>query len=526
MRQALGIAKADFLERSRRFSFIAMISLALFGAFCFVPDNSSLNVIVIDPDIFVQGGHPSWMTIASAWGLTLFLPLMGFFYVSGGLSYDEKTGVSGLVETSTSAGWPYMLGKFLSGVLLLYCIVLTVLLGSVIMMTIKFPEEFPSVYSVVSPYILFLPSALFISALAVLFDSTRILRKSVGAIIYVITFFALAFGALSSGAPVFSRATDITGSRILTDYIRREVLAQSGRPLEGVRILAGPGVLEDAGTKTLIFHGIDWQTADLWGLVGMTALSLMILILSAWIYKATGNIRLVRPNLKKQNATNELDRLPSQLEHYEPRKIPLTHTIFGKLVAETKLMLTGMPLLWYLAALGCIAVSAFLPLQQAEIILPLVLLWPLGVYSAMGCREHLYDTLQYIAILPKGLHRQITLSWLSGILISLVLSSPVILRMFFAGEFSGVFACLCGVIFIPSLALFLGEWSRTRRAFEVVYVTLAYLTMNGLTELAYIEVRPDALSISRAVGYLVIGVVLGSLAVAKRSGLIKINVSK
>lgn len=518
MRQIWGIAKADFLERSRRFSFIAMLALALFGAFCFVPDNSSLNIIQVDPERFVQGGNPTWMTIASAWGLVFFLPLVGFFYVSGSQSFDEKKGLSQIVFSSPSGGIHYMFGKFLASVMLLYCTILTTFLGSVVMMLIQFPGQFPSIYSMLSPYFVFLPTALIISALSLLFDSTRFLRKSIGGIAYVFTFFFILYRAVSESMPVFTKAIDITGYKIISDYISREVFAQSGVPMKSLKMLAGSGAEEQMGTNTLIFHGVDWQASDVWGMLIMTVLSLVLVVISSSIYGVSRNVKLNRTMRKSPGVSNDMEQLPTRLADYVPGRIPVTNKRSRKLAAECRLMLAGLPLIWYLIAFGGWLAAALMPLKTVQAILPLILLWPLSVYSSMGCREHLHGTLKYIAILPKGLSRQMILTWVSGILISIFLLLPVLLRMLIAGEYSGAFVCICGMIFIASLALFLGEWTHTRRAFEVVYISLAYLVMNGLTEISYLEVRVEYLSIGRAVFYLVIGIAFLELAVMKRVG--------
>lgn len=521
MRRAWGIARADFMERSRRFSFVAMLALALFGAYCFVPNND-LNVIVVDPDVFFQGGHPSWMTIASAWGVTFFLPLLGFFYVSNSLAYDEKTGVRQLAATSLSDGWPYMIGKFVSGALLLSCIVLTVFFGSLVMMGIYFPGQFIPVYSIISPYFIFLSPILFISALAVLFDSTRFLRKSIGSVAYVLVFFFVLFNLtrdVDSGAPIFTKIIDFTGTTILSEYIGREVLMQSGSPISALRVLAGGGKEGFAGTQILVFHGIDWQTSDIIGLLGMVAISLMLVGISVPVYKFAERVKWI-PKRQKIKVITEVVPLSTRLCSYVPRKMTVNNNIIRKLLAELKLMLSGLPIIWWLIAIGCILACALLPLQTAQAIMPLVLLWPISVYSSMGCREHLHDTLQLMAILPKGLSRQVLLTWISGVLISISLLSPVILRMVFASEYSGIFVCFSGAVFIPSLALFLGEWTQTRRAFEVIYVALAYLALNEMRPAGYLEVSPALLSTSRASAYLTIGIIMGILSIVKRIGLI------
>jgi hypothetical protein len=220
---------------------------------------------------------------------------------------------------------------------------------------------------------------------------------------------------------------------------------------------------------------------------------------------------------KKAVIIADAEPLPARLAAYVPESAAVTNRFARKLAAEMKLTLAGVPRLWYLAALGALAAEALLPLRTAQMILPLILLWPLSVYSALGCREHQHGTRYLVAVLPSGLSRQMARSWLCGILLSLAMLCPALIRMLAAGEFAGVLVCLCGAVFVPALALFLGEWTRTRRAFEVVYVSLAYVVMNGVTSISYLEVRPEYLSLARAAMYMALGIALGVLAVMKRA---------
>jgi len=55
-------------------------------------------------------------------------------------------------------------------------------------------------------------------------------------------------------------------------------------------------------------------------------------------------------------------------------------------------------------------------------------------------------------------------------------------------------AWIAAVFFIPTLALVLGVWSGSRRAFEVIYTSLWYLRpLNGVPVLDYICIVPASL---------------------------------
>jgi hypothetical protein len=67
------------------------------------------------------------------------------------------------------------------------------------------------------------------------------------------------------------------------------------------------------------------------------------------------------------------------------------------------------------------------------------------------------------------------------------MGSGAILRLVTDGDIIGVLALLSGAIFIPSLALATGVWSRTSKLFEIVYMTIWYVgPIEGLGILDYL----------------------------------------
>lgn len=89
----------------------------------------------------------------------------------------------------------------------------------------------------------------------------------------------------------------------------------------------------------------------------------------------------------------------------------------------------------------------------------------------------------------------------------------VAVRFLIAGEMSSLLSLFVGLMFIPSLALMLGVWTGSRKAFEVVYVLFWYLgPLNKVLELDYLGIHTaDSWQI-----YFVLSIVLSVLAVIGR----------
>jgi hypothetical protein len=162
---------------------------------------------------------------------------------------------------------------------------------------------------------------------------------------------------------------------------------------------------------------------------------------------------------------------------------------FGTLfLAELRLLLYRLPWWWYLVAAGLIAASFFLPLETLrQNILPAALVWPLLVWSGLGCRETRYDTRQMVFSAPRPLRTQIPVAWLAGFVVAVLMGGGTLVRFGLAGEIASQLSLLAGLLFIPSLALALGVWTGSSKAFEVVYVVFWYLgLLNKVLELDYL----------------------------------------
>jgi hypothetical protein len=78
------------------------------------------------------------------------------------------------------------------------------------------------------------------------------------------------------------------------------------------------------------------------------------------------------------------------------------------------------------------------------------------------------------------LMRQLPASWLAGFSLAVLTGSGAALKLLGAGDVAGLLAWFSAALFIPSLALASGVWSHSNKLFEVAYVSMWYLALNGL----------------------------------------------
>ena len=102
-------------------------------------------------------------------------------------------------------------------------------------------------------------------------------------------------------------------------------------------------------------------------------------------------------------------------------------------------------------------------------------MWPLLLWSQMGARESRYATESLIFSSERALVRQLPATWVAGVLVAIITGGGLGLRLLATGDHSGLLAWIAGALFIPTLALALGVWTGSSKAFEAIYTVWWYV---------------------------------------------------
>lgn len=519
MRAVLGQVRADYKEKSRSFSFLALMALCLFSAFLFVPrTGNGFEIMSIQPDIFMQGGNPTWIPVASALGLAFFLPYIGFFYLRNAMSFDEQIGVEQLITSSSIGNLRYLTGKLLSGTLLLYIFAITVIIGSFFMSLWHFPGQLLSPLAFFTPYLFLIASAPQCVAISILFGSVRFLRGAVGSVIYVIGVVIMIVLPTELDAGFFLRSFDVTAMSGLMEVLSRTAYEQTGHAIESVMLIGGYGAdTAFQPTIPLVFDGLNFIAEDYAVFSLMLLIAVCAVILSVPLYGLTKAMPDKRGGVKAKN--HAAPAVPFEQSSKPPFRTaaPSQKTMWMRaIITEIKLMMKGYHLIWYIIAVTGIALSSFLALNVVQTyVLPLLMLWSVNLFSQLGNREHKHDMLKIIATIPGGKVKQILFSWIAGFTVALLLALPVALRLSVEGQFVSLFAVIAGAVFLPSFAMALGEFTKTNRVFELVFIVLTYAIINGVSFAMYMG-YPEAPSFLQAAVYLAAGITIAVAAIAKR----------
>jgi hypothetical protein len=155
---------------------------------------------------------------------------------------------------------------------------------------------------------------------------------------------------------------------------------------------------------------------------------------------------------------------------------------------ELALLLRGRAWWWYLGSAGlgvaCLTAppAAVRPHQVA-----MAWVWAIALFSALGCRARVHGTTELLDSAPRPVVGQTVATYTAGVALAALLAAPALARLLAAGEPGAAAAVAGGALFVPALALALGEWSGTPKVFEGTFTALWYLgILNSLPALDFL----------------------------------------
>ena len=123
------IARADFLERIRRYSFLLMLGLVVWIGYLSASGQFNMSVSSDYLGILNSAWVGGTMTVT----VTTTLSLVGFYIVKGSVNRDYVTGVGQIMATTPLSRSAYMLGKWLSNFAVLGITILIVMAEGIAM---------------------------------------------------------------------------------------------------------------------------------------------------------------------------------------------------------------------------------------------------------------------------------------------------------------------------------------------------------------------------------------------------------
>jgi hypothetical protein len=483
IRAVYPLARADFLERVRRYSFLVTLLFAVYLGYAAATGKIALRL----GDY--RGAYTSaWIGANMAMVAACFISLVGFYIVKNAIERDRATRVGEILAATPLTRSVYLLGKWLSNAAVLGVQVAVLALASIVMQFVVAEDPRFDLWALLAPFLLMaLPAVMLTGALALLFETLPILRGGIGNVVW---FFAWAIGI--GLAPLtglewldFSGLFAVMAS--ITHAARAAIPGYNGE--FGFQITFGRATSVATGLR---WPGIRWNLAQVLLRLGWVGVALGLVLVASLLFDRFDPARGGRPSRDRRRPRQESNAAaatvtgptaarvrPSRsnaLVHLTPLGGARSWGLYRMFAAELRLALKGYAWWWYVVAGGLIVAQCVTPLEISRgPLLTAAWIWPILLWSAMGAREARYGTEQLIFSAPRVLSRQLSAGWFVGVLIGVVTGGGVAVRLLLARNYAGLLGWFAGTLFIPTLALALGVWTASSRPFEGLYTSLWYI---------------------------------------------------
>ena len=465
------MARADFLERVRRYSFLVTLAFAVYLGY-----SAYSGQVVLRLGDYRGVYNTAWLSALMTLVTTTFLSLVGFYVVRNSVDRDQQTGVGRILAATPMTRLSYTAAKVASNFAVLSAMVL-VLIAAAIMMQLTKGEGAVRIGALIAPFLfVVLPAMAVVSAMAILFETAPILRSGAGNIIYFFVWTALLV------APVQASLPDMAGIGAFMNSMEQTVKAIDPAWKRSFSLSLGGSDFGAVPSRTVLWQGLHWDAQMLFGrilwlgvAVGLTALAAVFFHRFDPAYERGRKRQEARENTPVAETTQLssaagpvcLTPLPAQARRSR----------FGRLVtSELRLMLKGRRWWWYAVMAGLIVAPAMVADANGRAaVLAAALLWPVLVWSQLGTRENRFDTGALMFSSPEPLRKQLPAMLTAGILFTAAVAAGPAMRDLMAGDWGAIAAWTVGVLFIPTLALALGVWSGTSKTFEAIYTVWWYV---------------------------------------------------
>jgi ABC-type transport system involved in multi-copper enzyme maturation permease subunit len=482
------LARADFLERVRRYSFLVMLGLVILLGYQTAIGNVRLQLGQYRGDF-----NSAWIAGMMSIIITFFLGWFGFYLVKGSVARDRETGVGQIMATTPMTRPAYMLGKWISNLAVLMAMVVILMIAGLVIQLLSGESTRIDLAVYLAPFVfIVMPLMALVAALAVLFEVIPFLAGGFGNIVYFFGFVMIIPFAMEmiTSHP----ALEPLGMALLKADMAQEVL-RVYPDYDGSFMLGG---LDTPIMGTFTWTGIDWTPPVIATRFGYIGLAILVTLAGSLVFDRFDPSRRKPRRVKKALPVQTTEGVSISGPLPAVRLTPLQRSasrfsFIRVLIAEIKLALKGQYWWWYVGAAGLILASLVNPVELTrQYVLPLAWIWPILLISPIGNREARFNMQQIAFSSASPLWRQLPAQWIAGFLVVLTTGSGAAVKLMVSGDPAGLLAFLSGALFIPSLALALGVWSGSSKPFEIVYVSLWYLgPLNKIPGLDFIGAQTD-----------------------------------
>ncbi len=472
------LTRADLLERTRRYQYLATIAVTLLIGTLLVPaKNAGYQTFLIDGYRGVY--NSAWIGATFALLASLILSLFAFYNIKSAVERDRTSRVGEILAATSVTRFDYALGKALSNFLVLGSMAAMLFVVAIVMQFVRGESAAFNLGKIAVPFALVvLPTIAIVAAIALLFEMIPWLRGGLGNVLYFFAWIGYLFFSFKDDAGRVPWWRDMFGGNLVLRQVWEAIVRIDPRAkLNSVEIGGGGADVRHFFT----FHGFAFSGSDVAERLAWFAVALGVVAVAALLFDRFANPTRTAEHRKPNAVVARWQSAVARLTR--PLVDALFAGDFGAIVlAELRLLARGLSFWWYAVAAALWVFQLFADAKAQSIAVGLAWIWPMLVWSQLGTREAVCGTEQVIYPTLHPIRRQFVAQWLAGVLLALATAGGALVHWAAAGNLGGIEGILAGAIFVPTLAIACGALSGTTRLFEIAYLVLWYIgPMNRTT---------------------------------------------
>lgn len=472
------VVRADVLIRMRRPSTAVVFVLLSFIPYLWIPDPSTGRAL-----INIAGRRALYNSgaigMATALLGTMFIGLAGFYVISNAVKRDVLSRCGFVIASTTMRGSEYIIGKFAGNVVFLSLFTMGFMATAMAMVIVRgeAPLE-PLVFA--RQYLLLLPPAIVcVSALAIVFECTPLLRSKLGDVLYFFVWLGL-IGTVASmtdkGAGGWAAYFDVSGLGFMMQQLKTNYQTDS--------LSIGASTF-DAAKPALVFPGLQWGWKWMLPRIVSTIWPMSLLLIARVFFHRFDPARVrSMPNEKAHR---------SWIGRFNRMSKPIARLIvrMGGAIAS----LPGVPLLARTAMTDALATLAQFPLASIAMIvfslaslgtdakslfegvLPFAFAGCAIALADIACREKRAGTTALVYATP-GLRARFVLWKFASTLLFAIAFLGIPTARGIALRPDAALPLLVSVVFVSAAATALGILSSNPKTFIVAFLTFWYIAFN------------------------------------------------
>jgi hypothetical protein len=216
MRMLYHLARADFFERVRRYSFLLTMGISLYLGYAAATGQLTMSVNQ-SRGIF----NSAWIGGLMALVSTTFLSLAGFYVVKNTIERDRSTRVGEILASTPMSKMLYVTGKAISNFVVLAAMVVILPISGIMMQFWHGEDSHVELWKLLGPFLLIaLPTMAVVAAVAVVFETIPWLRGGFGNVLYFFVWSAALVVPIAGAENGRNRFFDWAGLSVIWGSLR------------------------------------------------------------------------------------------------------------------------------------------------------------------------------------------------------------------------------------------------------------------------------------------------------------------